>query len=286
MKEKLISIILFIASISLCGCILPKEEELVTTPVIEAYEHDDFKTTKVKKGDLVDKQEIECTVLNINEKSLSFNVEDKSYKGIYVKEGDIVEANTVVAELVADGLTAPTALKLRAPFAGKITYCAEIHEGEKSIKNKRIVTINQGDAYYLSAVTKYWDNFKTGETYDIRFVDKSYPATVIEPEEIGVERYAHTGEVDEEYPIYFKIEDMSACLYSDLCGYISIILGEEKDALYVPSSAVTTINDKEVVFYEDKDGVRNVKHIKTGLKTSGKTQVISGLSEGEVIILE
>ena len=286
MKKQIISGVALLLCVMISGCILPKEEELVTTPVVEAYEHDDFKTTTVKKGDLVDEQQVDCIVIGINEKSLAFDVEDKGYRGVYVKQGDMVEANTVVAELISDGLTNPMALKLRAPFNGLVTYALEVQEGEKSIINKRVVTVNNGSAYYLNALTRYWDLFQTGEVYNIKIDGSVYPATVIEPEEIGMERLAHTDEEDEAYPVYFRIDDMSACLYSDLRGTITITLGEKKDALYIPASAVTTINDEVIVYYEDEDGIRNIKHIETGLEANGKIEVVSGLKEGDTIILE
>lgn len=286
MKKQIVSGLAFLLCFLLGGCILPKEEELVTTPVVEAYEHEDFKTTTVKKGDLVDIEEITCIVLGINEKTLSFEVDDMSYRGIYVKVGDYVEANTVVAELVADGLTNMTYLKLRAPFSGTVTYAMTLKEGEKSIINKRVVVINSGSAYYLIAQTPFWEQFHTGEVHNIRFFKGAYAATVIEPEEIGMERLGHTGEEDEIYPVYFRIDDMSAQLYSDLQGSCSITLAEKKDALYLPEAAVTTINDKEVVYYEDEKGLRNVKYIETGMKADGKVEIVSGLKEGDAVILE
>lgn len=287
MKKQIISGMALLLCVMVSGCILPKEEELVTTPVVEAYEHDDFKTTTVKKGDLVNEQQIDCMVLGINEKSLSFDVEDKSYRGVYVKAGDMVEADTIVAELVSDGLTVNLlSLKLKAPFSGLVTYALEVQEGEKSIINKRIVTINNGSAYYLVAQTEYWEQLHAGEVYNVKIGGGIYPATVIEPEEINTERLAHTGEENEIYPVYLRIDDMSAYLYSDMRGTFSIILGEKKDALYVPASAVTTINDEVIVYYEDEDGVRNVKPVETGLEANGKIEIVSGLKEGDTIILE
>lgn len=286
MKRQIISGMALFLCVMISGCILPKEEELVTTPIVEAYEHDDFKTTTVKKGDLVDEQQIDCMVLGINEKSLAFDIEDKSYRGVYVKAGDMVEADTVVAELVSDGLTNLMALKLRAPFSGMVTYALEVQDGEKSIINKRIVTINNGSAYYLIAQTQYWEQFHAGEVYNVKIGGGIYPATVIEPEEINTERLAHTGEENEVYPVYFRIDDMSAYLYADLRGTFNITLGEKKDALYVPASAVTTINDQVIVYYEDEDGVRNMKPVETGLEANGKIEIVNGLKEGDTIILE
>ena len=106
MKRKVFSLVFLVMTVGcLWGCILPKEEELITTPVVEAYQREDFKTATVERGDLTNIVEVDCVVLGINEKVLAFDLEDKSFKGVYVKAGDYVEANTVVAELVADGLS-------------------------------------------------------------------------------------------------------------------------------------------------------------------------------------
>lgn len=287
MKKYFFSAVFLVITIgSLCGCILPKEEELVTSPVVEAYQREDFKTATVERGDLINQAEVNCVVLGINEKVLSFEVEDKAYKGVYVKAGDYVEANTVVAELVADGLSTANLMKLRSPFAGRVTYAMEVRNGEKSVVNKKVVVINSGSAYYLIAQTEYWEKFTTGQVYNVKFKEGTFAATVIEPEEIGMERLQHTGEENEIYPVYFRIDDTSAFLYSDLRGTITLTLGEVKDVLYIPSSAITTINDRKVVYYEDEKGIRNVKYIETGLEANRKTEVTSGLEEGDKIILE
>lgn len=287
MKKYIFSTILLILTIgTLCGCILPKEEELVTSPIVEAYQREDFKTATVERGDLTNVVAVDCVVLGINEKVLSFDVEDKAFKGVYVKQGDHVEANAIVAELVADGLTSVNLMKLRSPISGTVTYAMDVKNGEKSIINKKVVVVNSGSSYYLIAQSPYWEQFSTGQVHNVRFKEGVFAATVIEPEEIGMERLQHTGEENEVYPVYFRIDDASAYLYSDLRGTISITLGEEKDVLYIPASAVTTINDKEVVYYEDEDGIRNVKYIETGLEANGKIEVKDGLNEGDKIILE
>lgn len=287
MKRKVFSALLLAGIMgTLSGCILPKEEELVTSPIVEAYQREEFKTATVERGDLVNVAEIDCVVLGVNEKVLSFEVEDKAYKGVYVKAGDSVEPNTVVAELVADGLTTANLLKLRTPIGGRVTYAMDVKNGEKSIINKKVVVVNSGAAYYLIAQTEHWDKFAAGEVYNVKFKEGDFSATVIEPEEIGFERLKHTGEEKEVYPVYFRIDDFSKNLYSDLRGTLSITLGEVKDVLYIPASAVTTINDKEVVYYEDEKGIRNVKYIETGLEAGGKIEVKDGLNEGDKIILE
>lgn len=287
MKKRFCSMVFLLGLMTtMCGCILPKEEELVTSPIVEAYQREDFKTATVERGDLINRVDVSCAVLGINEKVLSFELDDKAYKGVYVKQGDYVEANTVVAELVADGLSSVNLMKLRTPISGRVTYAMDVKNGEKSVINKKVVVVNGGSAYYLIAQTEYWEQFTTGEVYNVKFKDATLPATVIAPEEIGMERLEHSGEENEVYPVYFRIDDMTTYLYSDLRGTIVLTLGEVKDVLYIPTSAVTTINDREVVYYEDENGIRNVKYIETGLNANGKTEVKSGLNEGDKIILE
>ena len=61
------------------------------------------------------------------------------------------------------------------------------------------------------------------------------------------------------------------------------------DAVVVPESAVTldaTNADEGTVMVVDDANVAHERKIKTGIKQSGKVQIVEGLEEGEVVIIE
>ena len=65
------------------------------------------------------------------------------------------------------------------------------------------------------------------------------------------------------------------------------------NVLYIPSYAVHTIDDKPAVYVIDEQGFRSIRYIETGLsiktkpsKDDNRTEVISGLSLGEKVIVQ
>ena len=65
----------------------------------------------------------------------------------------------------------------------------------------------------------------------------------------------------------------------------SLVLEEKESALSVPKSAVHYAGDGAYVYYFDEDGNRQIKQIEVGLEADSKVEVLSGLAEGEEIIL-
>lgn len=65
----------------------------------------------------------------------------------------------------------------------------------------------------------------------------------------------------------------------------TLVLEERENVLSLPKNAVHTIGDKTYVYYFDENGVRQIKEIEVGLVAGSKVEVVSGLSEGDEVIL-
>ena len=70
-----------------------------------------------------------------------------------------------------------------------------------------------------------------------------------------------------------------------LWGGITIVLDSRTDVLKIPASAGSTINGEEIVYYPNEEGMKAYKPVKTGMRAGDMIEVISGLTEGESIIL-
>lgn len=55
------------------------------------------------------------------------------------------------------------------------------------------------------------------------------------------------------------------------------------DAIYIPSTAVQTVEGKQVVFVQDAEGKFSVRPVETGQDVEGQTPVTSGISAGEKV---
>lgn len=280
---------LFFAGILLTGCaIFPKEEELQRTPIIQAYEQDEFKMAEVKKGTLQLYNTIDAVCMNLGESRYSFGVSNLSYKGVYVSLGEKVAAGTTLAELETSYTDTDVAdssqVILKAKEDSRVTYVAEAEDGEKSVAGQLVVVTNSNDAFYLNAYTEYWDKFKSGDTVTMHIAGEDYNAEVIDASEIGLEN--PTQEEGAQGAVYFKVQQDGLYLKSQDIGTVTVLIEEKKDVLYVPKSAITEVNGKEIVYVENEDGIRSVQYIETGLHADNKVEIKDGLKLGDKVILE
>jgi hypothetical protein len=66
---------------------------------------------------------------------------------------------------------------------------------------------------------------------------------------------------------------------------VVITTGSRQDVVRVTSSALTTIGNQTTATVERKDGSSQSAVVTTGLEGDGETEVLSGLSAGDVVVL-
>lgn len=66
---------------------------------------------------------------------------------------------------------------------------------------------------------------------------------------------------------------------------ISIVTGEASNALYVPNSAITSVGGRSIVTVVGSDGKETITPVTTGIVGTTNTQITSGLTEGENVLL-
>lgn len=291
MRKYVRAVPLLLASGMLAGCgIFPKEEELRKTPIIQAYEQEPFRTVKVEKGDLKLYEKLEAVCMPVGETQYSFKVGDRAFKAIYVEQGQEVQAGTLLAELVDTSTATQTAsaqqLQLTAEEGGVVTFVKELEDAERSVAGQIVAIVNSTKGYYLNGFTKYWKQFELGAQMTMSIRGKEYQVTVVQAEDLGLSPTVYPQDPEEPAAVYLYLEDSAAYLQSGDRGEVTILADERTDVLYIPKGAVTTVNDKQVVYVEDKDGIRSAKYIETGLETDRYVEVTSGLEQGDSIILE
>ncbi|MBT3271854.1 MAG: efflux RND transporter periplasmic adaptor subunit, partial [Spirochaetales bacterium] len=90
--------------ILLSGCfLLPREEELLAPPIMEAPEIS-YRTVLVKRGDVEDAVRVTGYFVYAEQYSVSFKSMTGRLSSIDVKYGDIVSKGTVLARLETDNL--------------------------------------------------------------------------------------------------------------------------------------------------------------------------------------
>jgi RND family efflux transporter MFP subunit len=114
----------------------------------------------------------------------------------------------------------------------------------------------------------------------------SYGKKVYRTDEMNGRRISNaftTGERSFYVPVYFRI-DYDPGLIEGSYAEVYLISDVKKDAISVPNSALLEEYGKLYVFVEDEHGSFSKRYITTGNRNFQYTEVLSGLTEGEVIV--
>jgi len=87
------------------------------------------------------------------------------------------------------------------------------------------------------------------------------------------------------YPVVINVTGSPKGMHAGDSATVTLIYRQLTNVLTVPTMAVHTVNGESVV-YQLVNGKRTAKTITVGLASGGLTQVKSGLSEGEQVMLE
>ena len=173
--------------------------------------------------------------------------------------------------------------QIYAPFDGLISYIATYTASDLSVEDRKVMTISDSSMSLFKAETTYWPYFEYGAEFTVTSNGEEYLATVCTEEELGLE--PEEKKEGKNGTVYLVLNETALQLEDGDKGQVDLVLGHSENTLLVPSSAVSTINDEDVVYQMGEDGVRTYKKVKTGVKSGKYVEILSGLEEGEEVIL-
>lgn len=178
---------------------------------------------------------------------------------------------------------------LRAPFAGKITKIVPVL-GDIIDPNKPVLSIIgagnfQIESYIAEAdIAKVKINDSAKVTLDAYGTDVLFDAKVIQIEQSAT---AISGVATYKTTLQFQNEDSR--ILSGLTANIDILTNRKDNVLYLPTRIIITEGERKYVkvLVDPKKGTNKEQTIITGLRGSdGKTEILSGLSESDRIIVD
>jgi len=346
---------------------LPPEEELPASPVLKGYEARAYDTAAVFRGDLQKTKTVSCTYQSARTASLSFSLGGEQLKTLYVKEGDIVEAGELLAELDQGDLAANMAVaenaltlgklevsqlderwaieeqrhaleverlsqipnllvtqiakqeaelskdfaekrkeyenkrqkagddiviqertlselrekaaqrQLFAPFSGVVTYVRSLEDGEAVEGGQVILRVSDASlSVFVAEKEEDLPYFIEGEKLEVMCAKEVYPVEVISAASVGGE--------GEKPRAYLKLLSESVP-DADSSGTVTFVLEEREDVLLLPSRAVFSVEGRRTVYYIDENGLRAEKEVEAGLDNGEYVEIVSGLSEGDEVLL-
>ena len=256
---------------------------------------------QVQKGDLLAelvydnlKEEIlameyECERLRLQKEHLLENISlDQQIEDFdlvesrYAKELQEAEDTIYVAELRLEELK--TDLQKRQIYAGMdgtVIQVKRIKEGARSTSGEIVITNADIDTNVFMVEGEEARYFTPGMHTTVKCGKNMYEVVVAEAAELGLTEYQQ----DNELVAYLRLNQPDPTLEDGKKGKIEVILETRSDVLYVPKGAVKTADGKKLVYMLDENGLRVMQNVEIGLKTDEYIEIISGLEEGDSIII-
>ncbi|WP_421091287.1 efflux RND transporter periplasmic adaptor subunit [Pseudochrobactrum sp. MP213Fo] len=233
---------------------------------------------------------------------------DKAVSAVKSAEAQIAlsDAQIVVSQIAVETAEANLGYtQIRAPIDGTI-LATVVQEGQtvNAVQSApTIAIIGQLDTMTVEADISEADVVNVREGQALYFTipgqnDKRYtaklqilepaPQSIVSDKSFGGNSSASSGTTASAiyYKGIFNIANPDGVLKTYMTAEIHIILGNAKNVLLIPSSALTDPDEdgKYTVRVMEKDGSITEKPVETGLNDKVMVEILSGLTEGEKIV--
>lgn len=199
------------------------------------------------------------------------------------------EARALNEQLGALGVNAEAQggylVPLRAPIAGVVVMRDAVVGQPINAEHVLATIVDLSEVWFLGRVfEKDLRRLRTGARADVRL--NAYPDERFD----GVVDYVgqQTDPVARTLTARIRLENKNGRLRLGLFGSAHVEVSEARDVtpqVLVPRSAVTEVGDKSIVFVKAPDGDFVVHEVTLGDAALGQAQVLSGLTEGEEVVI-
>jgi len=169
---------------------------------------------------------------------------------------------------------------ITAGIDGVISYMAPIKQGDISIKNSGIITLDSGSSSVFSATGSNAPLLVPGTVVDINVNGDNggtYRAKAGDPASLGItEPSKDAAYLALDEPVNFPENTFGTIVYT---------ADERKNVLYIPSAAITKVRDRLFVYLLDENNIKTIRDVKIGLDAGANSEITDGLKEGEKIIV-
>ncbi|MCL2527001.1 MAG: hypothetical protein FWE42_01185 [Defluviitaleaceae bacterium] len=171
-------------------------------------------------------------------------------------------------------------LYLHASISGTVTQVIPFAAGLVSAEGVSVATIaGHSLPVFRISHAEAAPVMDVGDYFPLTIGDEVYLAVVIDP----VEWNLNPGR---EQDVFLAFAEEAPELPPRPRASVHVFIAEERDVLFIPIRAVQRIDDRAFVFTLDANGVRAIRDIEVGLRGNTSYEVINGLLEGELVIID
>lgn len=242
---------------------------------------------ELKDKGFVSEMELDSAELIYNVAKANYESAISGRKGLISKTEEIKAQGSALKEAKNALLLAELNYKysfIKAPISGVISSMP-VRLGETLMKGSPIATLISTESFYIEAFIDEADVAKVRLSQDVHISMDAYPQKtlagkvyMISPVVLGGRQETKTFEVR------IRLKEKGINIKLGMSADIEIVVDRLKNALAIPSQAVIEKNGMKYVFLKIGSKARLTK-VKTGLSNWTYTELISGVNEGDEIIV-
>jgi hypothetical protein len=171
-----------------------------------------------------------------------------------------------------------------ADIDGTVTYVLAVQPGETSVRGRTVVTVTDLSSCAFESTVEHPEAIPFGETYEISIDGADYAIYRTTAEELGVDEEP-MNEKSVRTRVYFAPLVPSVNLSEGATGKFTAVVASADDTLYVPLNCVAEADGEPCVYVLDEAGLKTVRPVTVGLTTARSCEILSGLSEGDRVVV-
>ncbi len=191
----------------------------------------------------------------------------------YQRQREIYENDQYIASLSLNELNAQRESRLvYAGIDGTVSTITALKEGDLTTKGDIFVILSDLSSSVFLVEGEDSVYFPVGTEVVLEAGSQEYAAVSMES--------------DQDETAYLSLIDPALDLEEGDVGQVTVVFDSREHVLTVPSQAVRMAGDQPVVYQLDEEGIKYLTEIETGLDTGVLVEVVSGLEEGDEVIVE
>lgn len=172
-----------------------------------------------------------------------------------------------------------------AQYSGVITS-VDLAEGDSISTNDKLITLYNMDEVTMTVKVAEDDmtDISTGTQANISFA--AYPDTVFQAQVTEISDAATDSDGNVTYDVTATLQGDVSGLFQGMTGDITFITKESQNVLHVSNRAVIREGTKSYVKVKNANGRIEKKEITTGFSDGVNVEIVEGLSEGDIVLIE
>ncbi len=229
------------------------------------------------------KQELESLKSSLTQaKSSSQTSAETTPTDAQLKNMKVSEDLAQLAELTAKELLQKGEEGIKAEFDGIISD-VKTAEGSDAVQGGELFTLvsNQDVCVELEVSAGDFDNLITGNKAVITIGRRIYHGTLKSVNKIAIANEKGNPVIGAK----LQIDDPDEDIYIGVSAKVNLTVAEKDDVLCLPNEVINTASDGDFV-YIIKDGTVRKRKVEVGVASSGMSEIVFGISEGDEVISE